>query len=153
MIILLSTSVPVSFCMFPCSKEHYGRAYLDIIQKKRPEVKLTKFLYFKFIVAHKILWISKDVLSSEFEMKIQALSLKSLYGNYCTKKKMEKKLEKMTLLGHEKTLYLHREKGKRHKEEFLQPPKNGQITRCPKVTLLSKQTICHEIPCICKYCR
>ena len=49
----------------------------------------------------------------------------------------------MTLLEHEKTLYLHKKKGKRRKEEFLQPTKkNGQITCSSKVmstTLLSKQ--------------
>ena len=49
-----------------------------------------------------------------------------------------------------KPLYLHRKKENLERRNFYNRQKNGQITCSSNVTpttLLSKQTICHEIPC------
>ena len=44
--ILFSVSRSVSFCMFPCSKGHFIRAYLDTIHMALPLISDKKCLYF-----------------------------------------------------------------------------------------------------------
>ena len=48
--ILFSVSLSVSFCMFPCSKGHFIRAYLDTISMTLNMYLVNQLIYYMFVI-------------------------------------------------------------------------------------------------------